>query len=77
MNAIFIDFAKAFDVVPHYLLLLKLSQLNIISHVIGSILKFLSYRKQSVFIDDTLFSPVMLNSGVSQGSVLGPPLFFI
>ena len=47
-----LDFAKAFDKVPHHRLLQKLKQYNLDNEVIGWVESFLSSRNQRVVVDD-------------------------
>jgi len=70
-----LDFAKAFDTVPHCHLLLKLKQLGIDSTTTRWIGSFLRGRKQRVVLDGIMSSEVEVASGVPQGSVIGPILF--
>ena len=69
------DFAKAFDKVCHSLLIHKLQHYGIRGKINSWIEGWLSNRTQSVVIDGERSEPVNVESGVPQGSVLGPGLF--
>ena len=73
MDAVYLDFQKAFDKVPHQRLLLKLKAHN----VINWIEKWLTHRRQRVTVDGEISNWKSVLSGVPQGSVLGPILCLI
>nr|XP_012563445.1 unnamed protein product [Hydra vulgaris] len=77
VDVLFLDFAKAFDKVPHRRLLQKLESYGIEGNVLNWIKAFLSNRSQRVILGNTSSTWVKVTSGVPQGSVLGPMLFII
>ena len=77
IDVIYIDFAKAFDMVIHNKLVNKLKYYGIQGELLSWIEQFLSNRKQRVILDNQLSATGDVISGVPQGSVLGPLLFLI
>lgn len=73
--AVFLDLAKAFDTVPHDILITVLQQCGIRGVVLDIFKNYLGLRTQYVKIRNTLSEPQLIKIGIPQGTVLGPILF--
>jgi hypothetical protein len=76
-DVILLDFSKAFDKVPHRRLMNKLHHYGIRNSTHKWISSFLENRSQTVIVEGARSDVAPVESGVSQGSVLGPSLFLI
>jgi hypothetical protein len=77
VDMIFLDFAKAFDSVPHRLLIHKLKSFGISGRLLAWFNSYLTNRKQKVTVEGEESEICDVLSGVPQGSILGPLLFLM
>ena len=76
-DLVYLDFAKAFDSVPHSRLICILHNYGISGNLLHWLRNFLSHKRQQVWVNSTLSNGENVTSGVSQGNVFGPLLFII
>ena len=77
VRAVFLDISKAFDKVWHEGLIFKLKQNGISGKLLKFFESYLYNRKQRVMINGSYSDYANIESGVPQGSVLGPLLFLV
>lgn len=71
------DFSRAFDRVPHHLLLTELANHGVTGTALRWVRSFLTDRTQLVRISTAMSASAAVTSGVIQGSSLGTTLFTI
>jgi hypothetical protein len=72
-----LDFAKAFDKVPHERMLGKLDHHRVRGSLLQWLRHFLTARTQKVVCNGTPSQPKTVISSVPQGTVLGPLMFLL
>ena len=75
--AILMDLSKAFDCLPHDILLCKLSAYGLSPNSVKLLQNYFTGRKQQIKLQGVLSSWADIQKGVSQGSIIGPLLFNI
>jgi hypothetical protein len=76
VEAVILDFSAAFDIINHSLLLEKHMCCGFTPPAILSIKIYLSNRTQNVFFNGSLSNIIQVESGIPQGSRLGPFLLY-
>ena len=76
-GALLTDLSKAFDCIPHDLIIAKLEAYGFQTDALNLVYDYLSYRKQRVKINETFSSWKNIKYGVPQGFILGSLLFNI
>ena len=75
--SVFMDLSKAFDVINHEILRVKLEHYGFRGNFLNFLMNFIKDRKYFVHVNGFNSEMKILNIGVPQGSTLGPLLFLI
>ena len=77
VRCITVDFSKAFDSVPHSILIEKYKSTKIPSLIINWLIDYLSYRTHCTVFNNKISSLAKINASVIQGSGIGPISFCV
>ena len=77
VDMVYLDFEKAFDKVPHDLLIEKLQSFDIYGNLLKWLNSYLTDRQQHVVLEGKRSSWLEVTSGVPYDSILCPLLFIL
>jgi hypothetical protein len=77
VGVVFLDLRKAFDLVDHQILMHKLKLYHFSENTVRLFKSYLSNRQQMVKVGNIQSDMLTVESGVPQGSILGPLLFLL
>ena len=77
MHLISLDFSKAFDMVRHSTLVLKLADLPLPSYIHNWFVDWLSNRKHCTKFQGDISPMLVISASITQGSGIGPVAFII
>ena len=77
VGVILMDLSKAYDCLPHDLIIAKLDAYGVSTNSLNLLFSYLNNRKQRTKIGDIFSNWHHISRGVPQGSILGPLLFNI
>ena len=75
IGAVLMNLSKAFDCIPHDLVIAKLAAYKFDKNTICCIYSYLNSRKQCVSVNNIKSTFEEIISGAPQGSIVGPILF--
>ena len=75
IGAVLMNLSKAFDCIPHDLVIAKLAAYKFDKNMICCIYSYLNSRKQYVSVNNIKSTFEEIISGAPQGSIVGPILF--
>ena len=77
IGTILMDLSKAYDYLPHGLLIAKLEAYGLGNGSLNLLLDYLSFRKQRTKVGSTYSKCSNIRRGIPQASILGPLLYLL
>ena len=77
LSMVWVDYKKAYDVVPHSRIITTMGMVGLADNIIGLVKQSMNTWKTNLYADGKLLGSVPIKRGIFQGDLFSPLLFVI